>query len=104
MFELTIFILASAGLSHGITQSDLLKEVREYVTKRHLEENAIDIRSRKWWCLNAFFNCTRCSGFWCGILVYLAMYLELDYLLYPLIASLMSYFIYILIKTLKSWQ
>lgn len=104
MLNLIIFILASAGLSYGITQSDLLKEVREKVTTRHLEKNAIDITNRWWWFLNAFFNCVMCCGFYCGILVYLAIYFEMDYLLYPFIASITSYFLYELIKNLKSWQ
>ena len=104
MFDLIIFILATAGLSHGITKAKLFKEIREWATKNHLEKNAIDITSRWWWFVDAFFNCARCCGFYCGIVVYLAIYFEMDYLLYPFIASITCYLFYELIKTLKSWQ
>lgn len=96
MYKLTLFILTTACIAHVATQGDLFKKVREWVTMKYDKTNKFT-----WWFLNEIINCALCFGFWAGIVVYLAIIYNLEYLCYPLTGGISSYIIYLIIKNLK---
>lgn len=104
MLNLFIFILATSGLSYGVTQSELFKALREYVSKKHIEKNiATEKRtSVLYWYLAEVLTCPFCFGFYSGIIMYLLIYvLPCKSITFPFIGSVVSMIIYLIIKKLK---
>ena len=58
--NLVLFILGVVGMTHIITDSLLMEPVHEWVKPRC-----------KW--LATLMGCHQCSGFWCGVLLALAL-------------------------------
>lgn len=104
MYKLTLFILTTACISYVVTQGNLFKKLREWITQQYNDTLLYDkakIKRFTWWIFNEIINCPLCFGFWTSIVVYLAIIYNLEYLCYPFMGSLCSYMIYLLIKNLK---
>lgn len=67
MIELINILLGGLGLTYIVTQSFLLKKLREYITGRSMY-------------LGKLISCPQCFGLWAGFISFLLVYYKLDIL------------------------
>lgn len=101
IYETILLVFTVAGITFGITRSNLFKEPREWATKKHKEKNRVGITGRFYWIIDALLNCQRCNAFWVSILVYIVILNKLYFLCYPFCMSIIIYWVHQLTKNLK---
>lgn len=94
MLELIKFLLSCVGLTMILTNSKLFKPFRDYLKKKNK-------------LLGYLLGCSMCSGFYCGLIVYLLYELKCiipvininlgELINYGFIGSFVSYCIYLIL-------
>lgn len=51
--------------------------------------------------LKALFSCSRCFGFWAGLMIYFNPFEFIDY---AFAGSLLAYFAHLILKNFEKWQ
>ena len=83
-----VIILSSFGLTLIVTQSKILKPVREIAGLISLK-------------LKELLECPMCFGFWSGMICFFLRLIEANFILYGFIGSVVGYVGYLLIKELQ---
>ena len=101
MYHLTVFIMASVGLSIMLTKGGLFKPMRDWIHKTYQDRFAkLQITStfkrrivlRTLWFFQELIQCNLCMGFWTGMLVYIVWYrdLSVNIAIFGLVSSIAS--------------
>jgi len=78
MIDLILIVFSGAGLTFIVTQSNVFKTIREWVTYKNQ-------------VFGELISCPQCFGLYGGLISYLLVRFNLDILVYGLIVSLVCF-------------
>lgn len=70
MISLIVFILSSSGLSWIITRSKLFQSIREFFSKKSINNET----NKFYWFISSILSCWGCFGFYSGLFCYPFLY------------------------------
>ena len=74
MYCYLVYLLTVIGIGYFVTQSDLIKPIRERVTTINVINKKFAPVNWLWDKFDGVINCIYCASFWIGLATYFVMY------------------------------